>query len=178
MIDIVVDPAPIPPIRLEVHKRLTDLLKTITPANGYTTDLAGNVYRGRLVFGAETPLPSVAILEVPIPLDQLPSPSGTPVHKGPWELMIQGWVEDDRENPTDPAHYLMADVKQALAKEQRKVDYDGGPENGILGLGRNVTAMYIGQGVVRPPEEVSAKAYFWLTLTLDLVENMEQPRDY
>ena len=129
------------PLRLEVQKRLSDLLKTITVANGYKTDLGDNVFRGRLIFGSETPLPSCAILEVPIPLDQLPSPQGTPAQKGPWELMIQGWVEDDKENPTDPAHVLMADVKKALATQLRKTDYNGGPENGILGLGRNVTAM-------------------------------------
>lgn len=163
------------PLRLEVHKRLTELLKTITPANGYAVDIEGHVYRGRLVFGTETPLPALVILEVPIPLDQLPPPATSTVSSGQWELMIQGWVEDDRENPTDPAHVLMADVKKVLAKERRKMDYDGGPQNGILGLGRNVTGMYIGAGVVRPPEEVSAKAYFWLTVTLDLVEDMEQP---
>lgn len=162
------------PIRLEVHKRLTDLLKTITPANGYATDLEGNVHRGRIVFGSETPLPSVAILEVPIPLDQLPPPSASPTAKGQWELMLQGWVNDDRENPTDPAHLLMADVKRCLAIERKKTDWDK-PEQGIFGLGRNVTEMYIGAGVVRPPEEVSAKAYFWLTVTLDLVENLEDP---
>lgn len=162
------------PIRLEVHKRLTDALKQISIANGYATDLNEQVYRGRLVFGSETLLPALAILEVPIPLDQLPPPSGSPTFTGQWELMVQGWVEDDRENPTDPAHVLMADVKKVLAAERRKMDWDK-PEDGIFGLGRNVTAMYIGAGVVRPPEEVSAKAYFWLTVTLDLVEDMEDP---
>jgi len=162
------------PIRLEVHKRLTDALKQINPANGYAVDLEEHVYRGRIVFGSETPLPALAILEVPIPLDQPPSPSTSPVATGAWELMVQGWVNDDKENPTDPAHLLMADVKRCLAKERRKMDWDK-PEDGILGLGRNVTGMYIGAGVVRPPEEVSAKAYFWLTITLDLVENMEDP---
>lgn len=162
------------PIRLEVHKRMTDALREITPANGYATDLMGNVFRGRIVFGSETPLPSLAILEVPIPIDQLPSPSASPSTVGPWEIMIQGWVEDDRVNPTDPAHVLMADVKRRLAKERMRMDWDK-PEDGIFGLGRNVTGMYIGAGVVRPPEEVSAKAYFWLTITLDLVEDLENP---
>ena len=162
------------PIRLEVHKRMTELLKQISPDNGYATELNGQVYRGRLVFGSETPLPALAILEVPIPLDQAPAPSNSPTTTGPWELMVQGWVEDDRENPTDPAHPLMADVKRCLIAERKKMDWDK-PEDGIFGLGRNVTDMYIGAGVVRPPEEVSAKAYFWLTITLDLVENLEDP---
>lgn len=162
------------PIRLEIHKRMTDVLKQITKANGYATDIDDHVYRGRLVFGSETPLPALAILEVPIPPDAAPSPPDSTIFDGTWEIMVQGWVEDDRGDPTDPAHVLMADVKKALARERRKTDWDK-PEDGIFGLGRNVTGMYIGSGVVRPPEEVSAKAYFWLTVTLDLVEDMEDP---
>lgn len=162
------------PLRLEIQKRLTGLLESINPTAGFQHDMSGKVFRGRLIFGAETPIPALAILEVPIPLDMLPSPSTSPSARGPWELMIQGWVKDDRENPTDPAHVLMADVKKCLAQERRKMDWDE-PEQGILGLGRSVTGMYIGSGVVRPPEEISAKAYFWLTVTLDLAENLEEP---
>jgi hypothetical protein len=158
------------PIRLEVHKRMTEVLKEITVANGYASDIGDNVFRGRIVFGEETPIPSLAILEVPIPIDQLPSPRSAVVTKGPWELMVQGWVKDDRDNPTDNAHILMADVKKRLIQERAKID-----EGGIFGLPRNVLEMYIGAGVVRPPEEISAKAYFWLTITLEFSENLADP---
>lgn len=164
------------PIRLEIQKRLTARLQTITVANGYQVDIGDNVFRGRGVFGNETPLPCLSILEVPIPLDQLPPPSDAPVSSGGWELVIQGWVKDDKENPTDPAHVLLADVKRCLSSEMKKVNWNK-PEDGILGLGRSVTKLYIGAGVVRPPEEVSAKAYFWLTITLDLAEDLEHPYD-
>ena len=162
------------PLRLEVQHRLTTLLKTITITNGYHVDIGENVFRGRGVFGDETPLPALSILEVPIPLDQLRPPDPAPVTSGGWELVIQGWVKDDKANPTDPAHTLMADVKQCLAAQMKRVNWDN-PEDGILGLGRSVTKLYIGAGVVRPPEEVSAKAYFWLTITLDLAEDLEHP---
>lgn len=162
------------PIRLETLKRMTDVLKEITILNGYATDLNGQVYRGRGVYGNETPLPALSILEAPIPLDQLPSAKDNQSLAGQWELIVQGWVTDDRANPTDPAHVLLADVKKRLAIERKKVDWDE-PEQGIFGLGRSVTALYIGAGVVRPPEEISAKAYFWLTITLDMAEDMAEP---
>ena len=162
------------PIRLEILKRMTDVLKEITPANGYVTDILDHVYRGRGVYGDETPLPALSVLEAPIPLDQLPSAKDNQSLAGQWELVVQGWVDDDRKNPTDPAQVLLADVKKRLAIERKKLDWDK-PEDGIFGLGRFVTAMYIGPGVVRPPEEISAKAYFWLTITLDIAEDMAEP---
>ncbi len=162
------------PVRLEVLIRMSEALKEITIANGYRNDIDANVYRGRGVYGDETPLPALSILEAPIPLDQLPSAKDNSDLAGQWELVVQGWVKDDRLNPTDPAQVLLADVKRRLALEKRKADWDI-PEDGIFGLGRIVTAMYIGPGVVRPPEEISAKAYFWLTITLDIAEDMAEP---
>lgn len=167
-------PTLVNPIRLEILKRMTDVLKEITPANGYVTDILDHVYRGRGVYGDETPLPALSVLEAPIPLDQLPSAKDNQSLAGQWELVVQGWVDDDRKNPTDPAQVLLADVKKRLAIERKKLDWDK-PEDGIFGLGRFVTAMYIGPGVVRPPEEISAKAYFWLTITLDIAEDMAEP---
>lgn len=163
------------PLRLEIHKRLTSALQEITIANGYKVEIGDNVFRGRIIFGTTDPLPMLSILEVPIPLDQLPPPGDAPMSTGRWELMVQGWVKDDKLNPTDPAHVLMADVKQRLALEMKKANYIGADSRGILGLGRQVTKLYIGPGVVRPPDEVSAKAYFWLTITLDLAEDLEHP---
>lgn len=164
------------PIRLEVLKRLSALLAdTLDGTGGYVNNVGGRVYRGRAFYGEETPLPAISILEAPIPLDQVPSAKDNTSQMGPWELVVQGWVKDDRENPTDPAHVLLADVKKCLAIERKKALRSYDPTEGILGLGRQVTAMYIGPGVVRPPEEISAKAYFWLTITLDIAEDMEDP---
>ena len=169
-------PSPLPdPLRLYTMKRITTVLEGITVANGFKHDLDGRVFRGRAIFGEGDPIPMLSILEVPIPLDQLPPPGDAPMSTGRWELMVQGWVKDDKLNPTDPAHVLMADVKQRLALEMKKANYVGADSRGILGLGRQVTKLYIGPGVVRPPDEVSAKAYFWLTITLDLAEDLEHP---
>jgi hypothetical protein len=132
------------------------------------------VYRGRTIFGENDPLPLISILEVPIPLDQTPAPANSEFSSGGWELMIQGFIEDDPEHPTDPAHYFMADVKKRLAIERRKA-LEMVAADGILGLGNHITGIRIGAGVVRPPDEISAKAYFWLTITLDMVEDLSDP---
>lgn len=162
------------PLRLRILGALTEALKEINTANGYATELNERVYRGRVIFGETDDIPMLSVLEVPIPLDQLPPPADSEFSSGGWELMIQGFVEDDEENPTDPAHVLMADVKKRLAKEKRKA-LEMEPEKGIFGLGNFVIGLRIGSGVVRPPDEISAKAYFWLVISLDMVEDLSDP---
>jgi hypothetical protein len=157
------------PFRLKVLKALTAALEEISVAGGYQTDLAGRVYRGRIIFGERDPIPMVSILEVPLPLDQLVSPRDSKDLAGGWDLMIQGFVEDDFRNPTDPAHVLMADVKRRLAQEKRRVN-----DGTAFGM-REISNIRIGPGVVRPPDEVSAKAYFWLSLVIDMVEDLADP---
>lgn len=162
------------PLRLRILKALTDALREITPANGYATDVQGQVYRGRVIFGENDALPLLSVLEVPIPLDQTEAPADTEFSSGGWEIMVQGFVTDDPTNPTDPAHFFMADVKKRLARERKKA-LAMEAENGIFGLGNAITGMRIGAGVVRPPDEISAVAYFWLTITLDMVEDLADP---
>lgn len=162
------------PLRLEIQRRLTAMFEEITIASGYQHDMAERVFRGRGVFGDETPIPAISILQVPIPLDQMPSPEDASESTGGWELMIQGFVADDKANPTDPAEVLMADAKKRLALEKKKTNWDK-PEEGILGLGRFISTLHIGTGVVRPPDDLSAKAYFWLTITLTIAEDLAEP---
>lgn len=166
------------PFRLRVLKAVTETLQTITPADGYVNDLSGDgedrskgeVARGRLVFGDEEVLPLVSILEPPIPLEVILSRADNTNSSGDWELLIQGFVRDDPKNPSDPAHILMAEVKARLVREKKR---DRG--RNIFGLGGRVVEMYLGQGSVRPADETSSRCFFWLTLTLKLAEDLEQP---
>lgn len=159
------------PFRLTIQKRLTSALQEITIANGYQFDLDSCVYRGRAIYGDNDPIPLISILENPIPEEQLPSPPG--LNKGSYSLVIQGFADDERENPTDIAHVLMADVKKRLGMEARKQDARKA-EDAILGF-KEVVSLDIGPGVVRPADEVSAKAYFWLTVELEVVEDQTDP---
>lgn len=160
------------PFRLRVLKALTVTLEGVNPDNGYEHDMRKAVFRGRVRYGPKDPLPMLSILEAPIPLDVIQSRGANPNSSGPWELLIQGFVKDDSKNPSDPAHHLMAEVKAVLALEKLRRN-DRQPD--MFGLGGRVLEMQIGQGSVRPPDEVSDKAFFWLTLTLRIAETLDKP---
>lgn len=158
------------PFRLRVLKALTAALEEIVPTN-HSKNLCGSVFRGRDLFGDDDPVPMLSILEAVDEKVLIRPPVDNPVYRGPWELLIQGFVDDDRLNPSDPAEFLLADVKRRLAQEMKRA----GRERNILGMGGRVEGIQISQGVVRPPDDLSAKAYFWLRVTLQIVENLADP---
>lgn len=158
------------PLRLRILKALTAALQEITIANGYASDLGAHVYRGREYFGDDQPLPMVAILESPDEDFQEPAPRFSGANAGTWRIFIQGWVEDEMENPTDPAHILMADVKKRLAIEGKLA-----LKHNAFGMGGAVDSLAFTPGVVRPPDAISGRAYFWVVLHLRVVEDMTNP---
>ena len=158
--------------RLTILKALTAHLQGITPANGYQHDLSTAVHRGRVAFGNDTALPCVNILE-PLNPDREPRiADAVLVQKDDWVLLIQGWVDDDESNPTDPAHLLMADVKKRLALLM--IDPLRDPNPAYM-LGGKVANVFIEPGTVRPPDENSARAYFYLRIVLSVVEHLDDP---
>lgn len=160
------------PFRLRVLKALGTALEEITGENGYMFDLRGKVFRGRDTFGNSDPLPMLSILESITEKDVVLSPRGGSTQVVPWELLIQGWTEDDYDNPTDPGHHLMAAVKKRLIQERK---CPRGTGSGILGMCGKIDEIKFSTGVVRPADEVSSKAYFWLKVELLLVEDLLQP---
>lgn len=174
-------PTPLP-FRLRVQMAVSDALKAITPDNGCMFDLsdytdsvgrpAERVFRGRDEFGENDPLPMVSILEDPRALDAVNADGNRTESKGQYRLLIQGFVPDDIENPTDPAHFLAAEIIRALVSQKAE-------KFNILGLGSKmpcVTQLEIGQPVVRPPDhQVSSVAFCFIALTLSLVEDLERP---
>ncbi len=174
------------PFRLRVQKAIAAAISEISVADGYALDLADSVFRGRLIYGDNDSVPMISIIEPPLPNEMRPSPMVSTVEDGWWDIIVQGFVRDDRENPTDPAHVAMADVKRRLAMElkrkgtganARQPDPFGVNFNADGSTRRNIIEQFkIGAGVVRPPEEaVSTKAYFWLTLRLKIVEDNLDP---
>lgn len=179
----VVYPNPLP-LKLRILHALTNALKTISPTTGYQSDLSdfdpgdgemtSRVYRGRMWFGESDPLPMVSILESTVPGESVAEPpSHVPSIEYDWPLMIQGFVADDKNNPTDPGYILMADVRQLLATEAtRKVFND----TLILGFpSTQVIQLKIGTGTVRPADDVSAYAYFWLELEIRIFDRALKP---
>lgn len=166
--------------RLRVMKAITDQLKTITPANGYMHDMSDfvdeagrtmpRVSRGRLQFGISDPMPLIAVLEDPRPVESGNAKGGSPLAVNKWRILVQGFVEDDKMNPLDPAYHLSADAISALV--QSKAD-----QFNILGMGGKITDMKIEAPSHRPgADEVSTNAYFIFGVTLAIVEDLERPR--
>ena len=167
------------PFRLRVLKAVSAQLKAITPANGYTNDLsdfidsaerpAERVFRGRTTFGDNDPLPMLSILEDLRPAEPNNGMKNSPMAVNEFRILIQGFVQDDKAHPLDPAYLLSAEVIKALVEGKKNA----------LGLGTTapcVMALSIGQPVHRPPDDdVSAVAYFLVPVTLMLAENLETP---
>lgn len=166
------------PFRIRVLDALATCLSAISPDSDtkYVNDLSdGKVWVGRLIFGANDPLPALSILEAVAQDDPL---TGAPIDafasEGWWVLYVQGFVQYDSAHPTRPAHVLMADVAMALSTE-RKRQAANKRDPDMLGMGGKVVDIKIGFGVARPPDEVSGTAYFWLPVALQLVENRTDP---
>lgn len=167
--------APPDPFRLRVQKALSAAFGQITVANGFRSEVGpGSVYRGRTMFGDGDPIPMISMLEEPVaPESDLSGEAGVG-GSGNYVLMVQGFCQDDKDNPTDPAHVLLADVKRRLVEikqDERRDDrvFRFGPKaNTVLGVSWD-------GGVVRPADEVSAVAYFWLRVTLELAEDHTKP---
>jgi hypothetical protein len=175
---------PADPFRLKVKKAVSEALKTISAADGnrftlsdYTDEDDGQtrerVFRGREEFGPGDPLPMISVLEDPRQLDVLGSSPDETAQKGPLRLLIQGFVPDSMDHPTDDADHLAADIIEKLVAQKQDKD-------NILGFGCKmpcITEMKIGQPVVRNADNVvSSVAFCFIALTLTLVEDVENPR--
>lgn len=140
--------------------------------------------RGRLFFTDEDELPMLSILDDFDP-DRYPRRAGANDGNSPGEqaeqyvILVQGWAEDDKKNPTDPAHNLMGLTKKALHKIiQTTGPFDPGEENPSYKLGGLVEGLRVEPGTVRPPQEqASEKAFFWLRLVVTFTENNTDPFD-
>lgn len=154
--------------RLAILKAMTTHLKGVTVANGFQHDLDSSIYRGRASFGSSDKIPMVSILEYLRQDLREDRPSNSNTVKEDWQLLLQGWAEDDRQNPTDPVHLLLADVKKSLAM----IRDDKNPAYRLGGL---IVDLKTDGGIVRPPDENSNKAQFYLRVTLAFVEYTDDP---
>ncbi len=165
--------------RLSVLKALTTLIEgtSVTPVAGIElpATLAGVVFRGRTVFGADDPTTMVAILEAPRPGDAFFTENNS-ARSETWQLLIQGWCPDDKTHPSDPAYSLMDDVERRLdriTRSSRETGYPKFPEHYMLGVNdadeQLIQSFRVLPGVVRPPaESLSSKSFFYLPVQVGL----------
>lgn len=178
--------------RLRVLKLLTQWLEQeVSVANGYKHDLADAVFRGRAYYTDTDPMPCVSILENPNP-DRDGSRGGGNDESGNadtserWILLLQGWTIEDPHFPTDAAYELMADVKKAIAKLYRHdtleagltINLDVGDTPKAYYLGGLTNGMEYEPGTVRPPEQPTEKAFFWMRVILKFTETVSDPYAY
>lgn len=157
------------PRRLAVQKKICEIIAAIREDNGFeTSSLEGAVFRGRTVYGADDPLPMVSVLEPEEIPEYVVTSNPSTRRASEYDLIVQGWAEDDPENPTDPAHYLAADVTRALAIARKKT----GTSALLDGLAGTLSFT---PAVVRPANEFSDKASFLMRVTLTIVEDLENP---
>lgn len=153
--------------RLAILTALTAHMQGLAPSNGYVNDLSepGRVLRGRNLIGEEARRngPLLSFLEAPRPDLAVYAGSWDEMRKDAWTLLLQGIVEDDIENPTDPAHIFVDEVERHLSrliatKPSGSPKY---PEEFLLG--GLIADLQIAPPVVRPPEKgISASAFFFL----------------
>jgi hypothetical protein len=155
---------------------LTAQIEAVTPENGYAYDLTGRVFRGRVIFGKDDPIPMVSILEAPRPGIQTPADENKVARLTSWELLIQGWVLDDKVNPLDPVYPLKGSVERQLGRVFAQNPQTGQglyPEYKLFGT---LASMVVGPGVCRPPDaQLSSKAFFWLPVTVQYLEDLSAP---
>lgn len=162
------------PIRLVILKKLSEHLDGIDTIDGYNYDLKDSVFRGRTIFGEDDPLPMLSILEAPRAEGSLYG-GDYEVKRDKWQLLIQGWTEDDAENPTDNAYLLADDVEKRLGMLiAMRPDNSGRPlYSTIYKLGDLIIDLEFGPPIIRPPiEQVSSKAFFYLPVTLSLASEV------
>lgn len=165
--------------RLNILRALTDHLEAVVydPGGQNETSLEGRVYRGRTVFGDEVKLPFLVILEAPRQLQSEVAGDEKTKRKDTWRLLVQGFAPDDKKNPLDPAYEFLALVEERMSRLVAQKDNGAGPKYPTeFRLGRLVGEILFTNPIVRPPDnDVSDTAYFYMPVTLQVVNDMESP---
>jgi hypothetical protein len=166
--------------QLDILKRLSAHLEGITPANGYSFDMTGRVFRGRVFFGEDDPLPMISLLEYLTPDVELQVAGVNETHRAEtWILLVQGYVQQRPVNPTDDAYQFKAEVEARLAECIATVHGDPAvPAAYMLGLHKKgIVSIVIGPGIVSVPREgpASAYAFFYIPLGINRAVDVTMP---
>ncbi len=170
------------PQDLQILNALVAHLEFINPDNesagagaAYTFDLRSKVWIARNQFGLSE-VPALALLESPRPLTGIGVGEDRLKRKEEWNILLQGFADDDKTTPGSTAYWLKAYTVERLARlvavnDQGRPAF---PEEHFLG--KLITGLTIGQGVVRPPEaNVSPTAFFYIPLLVSRVTDSSNP---
>lgn len=165
--------------RLLILKRLTAHLEPATWEYNGTQILTGKVFRGRTTFGDEVMDPFLALIEKPKQLLGDVAGEDKVIRHDHWDLLIQGFAQDDKKHPLDPAYEMLAAVEVRMARLLQQKTSGGGPvfpDEHLLGLKGIVTSIEFTIPIVRPPDnDVSDTAYFYMPVSIGLKTDMAVP---
>lgn len=176
--------------KLTILKRLTTLLEatvvtpyTYTIANGAPSalpaTLAGVVFRGRSVLGADAPDTLLSILEAPRQSPSVYAGAGEARHDL-WGLQIHGMCPEDANHPSDPIYGLLEDVEKQLQRIV-KIAYGRAGQPMYTDdymLGRNaagehmITKFEFQSGIVARPasETPSSRTFFYIPVQVGIAK--------
>ncbi len=146
----------------EIAGYLDDLLKTITKANGYETDIGLRVFRGRRAVHDDH-VPCAALIEGNDRVTQGDSKKA-PTAKITQDYVLTGYSPCDADNPNDEAHAIIRDLKKAVFGGQNGATL-GGKVSKVEYRGRDIGPRADGKAIVMALIEVS----------IDYVEKLDQP---
>lgn len=176
--------------KVVVLERIAETLKGITPDNGYYSDFSDTETNERVRIGVDIvsvndTMPCISIIE-PVEEfgDQIDSPCDQPVNKYQWDLLISGVTLYDWDNPKNSmssAYRALYDVKKILMKEKRNTTNTLSHQPNPFGLGVKgessqglIENINFNQGIVRPPEQPSDHTFFFLRLSLNIIEILSE----
>lgn len=164
------------PKRLKVIMALQKLIEGASTADGYAFDLAGKVFRNRILIGADVTdrPPAVAIVEAPRADIASFAGEGGQDRKDYWTIMIQGIARDDRMDTEDDVYFLCQDVERRLLRINETKGMSGNPvyKEDYL-LGGMITSVEIAPPVIRPPEAgVANNAFFYLAIRIGMASKI------
>lgn len=124
----------------DIASALDEIIKKITIANGYQTDIGTTSFRGKIKI-AEDDVPCIVLDEGGDKLKGDASSANMPgqVKLKPVQLLqryhVSGHMHCDPDHPNDTAHLMLADIKKAIFSGDRTL---GGAVRNIFYVGRDI----------------------------------------
>lgn len=165
------DPLPRAPKQLRILRKLKAILEVTSGYEGV------KCWLGKSVITSKEVGDTLSILEAPRPIVGAPVGEQGLKRTESWTLLVQGWPVDDVDEPSAPAYWMKAAVERQLSLITAELPNGQQRTDALYRLGNDISALTIGQGVVRPPSEEAASrlAMFYLPLILEITTDVRNP---
>lgn len=148
----------------DISRRLSEILSTITVANGYQTDIGTRVFRGKWKHD-EDAVPYSVVFEGED--DVPPGHSNIRDVAVRQEFILAGYVECDPDDPNDAADAVIADIKRAVFTSDLVPAPPAAGNRGI-GVGRVKQVSYMGKKV-GPRSDGAERAYVFGVVQISIL---------